>query len=100
MRIKVRALRHILSEASTYYDLETDDVKSRWEKQYNDAIEFVSKELKVDAKTAEQQVSHNWVFDVIEHEGQDYLIARDEAEGASLAYVPKMGGWYYRMGRH
>lgn len=96
MQIRLGTLRRLIREA--YYDLHIDQVKDGWSEQLEDAVEFIMCHMRVDAQTAQGHVLNNWVFDTLEHEGKKHLIARDEATGDSLAYVPKMGGWYYRLG--
>ena len=101
MRITLGRLRRLIREdllrEGIAYDMPIDVVREKWPDQFEDAIEFVMCVMGVSDNAARGHVVNNWVFDTLEHEGQTYLLARDEATGESLGYQQKMGGWYNRL---
>lgn len=96
MRITLGRLRRLIREGIPY-DMPIDVVRERWTEQFEDAIEYVMCVMGVSDNAARGHVVNNWVFDTLEHEGQTYLLARDEATGESMGYQEKMGGWYNRL---
>jgi hypothetical protein len=97
--VRGRELRNAaLNEVGGNFDLPLDTVMDRWPNELDDAFEFVSCAMRVDDDAAQGHVKNNWAFGTLEHEGETYLLARDEATDDSLAYKDDMGGWYRRLG--
>lgn len=97
--VKGRKLRNaMLKESGHNYDMPLDNVVNNWQNELDDAIEFISCTLRVDTNTATGHVKNNWVFGTLDHNGQTYLLARDEATNDALAYKKSAGGWYRRLG--
>ncbi len=96
MRISIRALRFLIKETH-YYNMKVDKVINAWPRQFSDAIEFTAHELETNTDEAEDHVLQNWVFDTQKDGKETRLLARDESEAWTLAWMPNMGGWYHRL---
>lgn len=101
MKITLSELKRVvrdvlLSEAA--YDVPIDVVKRDWSSELSDAVKFMMCHMDTSENNARAHIMNNWSFDTLEHEGHTFLLAHDASEDKSLAYHPKAGGWYFRLG--